>query len=123
MQSIERRVISQRIAPVNESQVGHYAPSICQTMTTGSGCPCCCVQEIERIYIEDDCCVPAVNCCCCPQTCVGISLTALSSIHAYAFRNLLSLFVSHDSFSLDCSTIGPIYMFSSTTIVSNRLLY
>lgn len=39
---------------MNESQVGHYASSICQLV------PCGCV---ERISIEDDCC---------SQTCVGI---------------------------------------------------
>jgi hypothetical protein len=60
LQPIENKLISHRLASMNETQVGNYSSFICTQsphppVTTGY------IQEIERIYIEDDCI---------PQTCV-----------------------------------------------------
>ncbi|CAF1602486.1 unnamed protein product [Rotaria magnacalcarata] len=58
---IQNQMISHRVASCNETQVGHHSPHIYaqppllmkRNSCTRTGCN---VQEIERIYVENDCC-------------------------------------------------------------------
>ncbi|CAF0772307.1 unnamed protein product [Adineta ricciae] len=58
LQPITNKVISHRVAERNETHVNSYSPYQC----TQTAVPACSnvnyIQEIERIYIEEDCCPP-----------------------------------------------------------------
>ena len=60
-------MISQRVASINETQVGNPSPLVCRPanvrVNAASAVPAGYIQEIERIYLEEDCCAP--------QPCVG----------------------------------------------------
>ncbi|CAF0929542.1 unnamed protein product [Adineta ricciae] len=73
LQSVENKIVSRRAASQNEAQVESYPPVIC-TEPYSNIINSCGVQEIERIYFEDDCCTPSsfVDCTsnsCIPQPC------------------------------------------------------
>ncbi|CAF3811491.1 unnamed protein product [Adineta steineri] len=54
LQPIVNKLISPRVAPVNETQVNSYARCICNQMPTSMNTNINYIQEIERIYIEED---------------------------------------------------------------------
>ncbi|CAF3157978.1 unnamed protein product [Rotaria sp. Silwood2] len=63
LKTIENKIVSQRVAPTNETQVGNYCPMCC-TQSTPSYINPCCVEPTERIYVDDSCCIPSttINC-------------------------------------------------------------
>lgn len=75
LQTIENKFVSPRKVSFNETQVGNYSPLICSQpsvlMTRSQSVNTGYIQEIERIYIEDDCCLPSSSINCVSDSCVG----------------------------------------------------
>ncbi|CAF3718597.1 unnamed protein product [Rotaria sordida] len=64
LKTIENKLVSQRAAPTSEAQVSNYSSMICTQPTP------CCVQQTERIYIDDSCCNPSTTITCPSNPCV-----------------------------------------------------
>ncbi|CAF1050444.1 unnamed protein product [Adineta steineri] len=58
LQSVENKIVSQRAASTDETQVSNYPP-VMYTQSTPSITSPCGVQQVERIYYEDSCCGPS----------------------------------------------------------------
>ena len=59
---MENKLVSHRVAPTNETQVGNF-PSMCCTQSVPSIVNTGCVQAIEQIVYQDDCCLPGLTSC------------------------------------------------------------
>ncbi|CAF0927000.1 unnamed protein product [Adineta ricciae] len=69
LQSVENKIVSRRTASQNEAQVESYPQVIC-TEPCSNIINSCGVQDIERIYYEDDCCSPSSFVHCASNSCI-----------------------------------------------------
>lgn len=59
---MENKLVSHRVAPTNETQVGNFPSMVC-TQSVPSIVNSGCVQAIEQIVYQDDCCLPGLTSC------------------------------------------------------------
>lgn len=59
---MENKLVSHRVAPTDETQVGNF-PSMFCSQSVPSIVNTGCVQAIEQIVYQDDCCRPAMTSC------------------------------------------------------------
>ena len=97
---MENKLVSHRVTSTDETQVGNFPSMICAqpspSMICTQSAPSIinrdCVQAIEQIVYQDDCCLPAVT------SCVRETVIATSQGTLLSF----SLHYTHMNFSCRC---------------------